>query len=352
MVCDDTNCIEATSLTAAQVPTTTALLYDDVPTPTIPITITTFCGGGEITRTFDVSDSFIVGDVGLGFNALHPNRDEIVVDLISPAGTRTRLIEPSGTMYGFANYDVWLSDAATQPLHMAIDDNVDEPYFDRAAQPDSPLSVFNGEAADGVWQLRICDLNPLTEGGVYNRSRLSLSPQGATLDSGHVGLCSADVHHGRQSHADAIDLWIGRRGQSHRRCDQFDLSTGCGAAGLDGHTVMTQTTQTSPTVVLAGQVTDGGGLNGVYVRVDPPEGASYRDSVDLTGTDWTYTPRPTVPGTYTFWLEAFDLAGNVRTSEPYEVQISTVNEVYLPIVMRNWVSVIESNWVYLPLIMR
>ncbi len=117
-------------------------------------------------------------------------------------------------------------------------------------------------------------------------------------------------------------------------------------------TVVTQTSQVASTVVLAGQVNDGSRLNGVCVRVDPPEGASYRDSVDLTGTDWMYTPRPTVPGTYTFWLEAFDLSGNVNTSEPYEVQISAVNEVYLPIVMRNWVSEIESNWVYLPLIMR
>ncbi len=57
-------------------------------------------------------------------------------------------------------------------------------------------------------------------------------------------------------------------------------------------------------------------------------------------------------GKYTFCLEAFDLAGNVSTSEPYEVQISAVNEVYLPIIMHNWVSVIESNWLYLPLIRR
>ncbi len=213
LVCDGTNCVEATSLVAAQVPTTTALLYDDVPTPTIPITITTFCGGGEITRTFEVSDSFIVGDVGLGFNALHPNREEIVVDLMSPAGTRARLIEPSGTMYGFASYDVWLSDAAAQPLHVAIDDNTDEPFFDRTAQPDSPLSVFNGEAADGEWQT--ADLRSESVDGRWGVQPQPIEPRASrdrTLDIGHVGLCAADVCHGRWSYADPLDLRTGRRG--------------------------------------------------------------------------------------------------------------------------------------------
>ena len=225
-------------------------------------------------------------------------------------------------MYGFANYDVWLSDAATQPLHMAIDDNVDEPYFDRAAQPDSPLSVFNGEAADGVWQLRICDLNPLTEGGVYNRSRLSLSPQGTALSTAGTWVYALPTFTTADSLTQTLSIY-GLDGVGNRTADAISLTYRLDVAPpvLTVITVVTQTSQVSPTIVLAGQVTDGGGLNGVYVRVDPPEGASYRDSVDLTGTDRTYTPRPTVPGTYTFWLEAFDLAGNVRTSEPYEVEI-------------------------------
>jgi hypothetical protein len=112
-------------------------------------------------------------------------------------------------------------------------------------------------------------------------------------------------------------------------------------------TAISFTSLQTPTVVLAGQVSDGGGLSSVYVRVDPPEGASYRDAVNRDGADWTYTPRPTVAGKYTYWLEAYDLAGNVSTSGPYEVQIGAVNQVYLPIVMRNWMNVLLTNLVYL-----
>lgn len=119
--------------------------------------------------------------------------------------------------------------------------------------------------------------------------------------------------------------------------------------------------------VLAGQVSDGNELEAVYVRVDPPDGASYRDlttpgvlyrtylplvmknssSVGLrlrrsgslssgsSSEGWLYTPRPDVGGTYTFWLEAYDTAGNVTQAGPYEVRVSTTIYVYLPVIARN-----------------
>ncbi|MBP7689320.1 MAG: hypothetical protein KA765_15495, partial [Thermoflexales bacterium] len=336
LVCDEVNCVKATTLTAAQVPTTTALYYTDAPSPTLPITTTTFCGGGEITRTFYVSDSFIVGETGLGFTAFHPNREEIVVDLISPAGTRARVIEPSGTLYGFANYDVWLSDAAPQPLHRAVDDAVNEPYFKRAAQPDTPLSVFNGEVASGVWQVQICDLNPLTNNGAYHRSRLSLSPQGAALSTAGTWAYALPTFAAADGLMQTLTIY-GQDGLGHRTASPISVTYQLDTVPpvLSVTTVVTHTSQTSPTVVLAGQVSDGGGLNGLYVRVDPPEGAAYRDGVNLSGANWSYTPRPAWPGTYIYRLEAYDLAGNVSTLGEYAVAVSGLKYVYLPLIRRN-----------------
>jgi hypothetical protein len=94
--------------------------------------------------------------------------------------------------------------------------------------------------------------------------------------------------------------------------------------------------QLSPTPVLTGTVSDGGGLDDVYVRVDPPDGASYYDLVDRSGADWSYTPRPTEGGTYTLWLAAYDQTGNATQTGPYEVQVSAPSDVYLPLVMRDF----------------
>ena len=44
-------------------------------------------------------------------------------------GYRVRVIsDPGGDPAAYQNYDVWLTDAAPQPLHAHADDQVDEPY--------------------------------------------------------------------------------------------------------------------------------------------------------------------------------------------------------------------------------
>jgi hypothetical protein len=73
----------------------------------------------------------------------------------------------------------------------------------------------------------------------------------------------------------------------------------------------------------------------VYVRVDPPDGASYRDRAAQAGADWTYMSRFADEGTHTLWLEAYDRAGNVTVSGPYEVQVSQVPMIYLPLIMND-----------------
>jgi hypothetical protein len=98
-------------------------------------------------------------------------------------------------------------------------------------------------------------------------------------------------------------------------------------------------------------VSDGGGLDDVYVRVEPPDGASYYDLVDRSGADWSYTPRLAEDGAYTLWLTAYDQVGNTTQMGPYTVLVGASNRVYLPLVTRNFTGQVSSR-VYLPLVIR
>ncbi|MCP4590605.1 MAG: hypothetical protein GY842_07670, partial [bacterium] len=130
-----------------------------------PIISTTVCGGGEITRTFIVADSFVVGEVRLGFNAAHARRNDISATLTSPTGTSVRVLGPkAGAPPDAQNYDVLLYDAATSGLHeFRGNDDVDadiqstEPHFDRETRPADPMRVFRGQDSNGTWTLALCD---------------------------------------------------------------------------------------------------------------------------------------------------------------------------------------------------
>ncbi|MCL5997864.1 MAG: proprotein convertase P-domain-containing protein [Chloroflexi bacterium] len=355
-ICRDTGagtvCDWATTLMTTLAPTNTASVYDDVPATPVDIIPTTYCGGGEITRFFNVTDDFIAGNMELGFNAIHPNRAEIVAELVSPAGTRVRVIGPSGTMYGFANDDVWLSDAAVGSLHVSSDDDPTEPYYDRLARPDTPLSAFNGEAAVGVWQLRICDANPLLNDGTYARSRLSLTPQGAALSTAGTWAYALPTLAGADGLTQTLSIY-GMDDVGNRTTSAISLTYQLDVVppALTVTTIITRRQQLFPLMVLAGQVSDGSGLNEVYVRVDSPEGASYRDAVSRSGAYWGYTLQPATPGIYTLWLAAYDVVGNVTTMGPYQVQAST-HWLYLPVVMHESSGETGANLIYLPQLTR
>ncbi|MFN2167838.1 MAG: proprotein convertase P-domain-containing protein, partial [Anaerolineae bacterium] len=174
----ETTCDPAGTILSTQTLTESAHVYDDV--SAVPLDLSgALCGGGEVTRTIWVSDSFIIGDTNLGLNVEHPHRDELIVDLFSPVGTHVRVVYGrANTAETYANYDVWLDDAAEGNLHNSADDDLGEPLFDRSARPDSSLDAFAGEDAQGVWTMRICDLVPGVNDGRYNRARLALTEQG------------------------------------------------------------------------------------------------------------------------------------------------------------------------------
>ena len=143
-------CVDGTCASATVSITDTAPLriYDDVPATPLDINSATNCSGGQIARTFTVTDSFVVAAVDFGFNAEHPLRDDIQAELVSPLGTHVRLLFNDGiTGTHYANYDVLLNDAATSAYSFGHDDDVSEPYFDREARPYAPLRAFEVQNA-------------------------------------------------------------------------------------------------------------------------------------------------------------------------------------------------------------
>jgi len=334
-VCREANgtqvCDAATMFLTTQAPTVTAYTYDDVPVAAVDLGAA-WCGGGEVTRTFVVGDDFAVGDVDLGFTALHPNREELAVDLISPAGDAVRVIAPSGETYGFANYDVWLDDAATGDLHnLASDDGV-APYFDRTARPDGALSAFNGTGAQGTWTLRICDLGAGINDGAYQRARLSLTPQSAALPVTGTWTYDLPLIDGADGLSQTLNIYaVDSVGNRTATAIPVHYWLDIVSPALEASTYISQTV-----MGLTGTATDGGGLDEVYAWGVAPDDTTYRETVVREGTTWSYVPRQTISGTHTLWVEAYDMAGNLSTAGPFAVSVFTteINHVYLPLVLR------------------
>ena len=332
----ETTCDPAGTILSTQTLTESAHVYDDV--SAVPLDLSgALCGGGEVTRTIWVSDSFIIGDTNLGLNVEHPHRDELIVDLFSPVGTHVRVVYGrANTAETYANYDVWLDDAAEGNLHNSADDDLGEPLFDRSARPDSSLDAFAGEDAQGVWTMRICDLVPGVNDGRYNRARLALTEQGDAVAWGGTWHYALPTPAGVDGVMQTVTVY-GADALGNRMPDPISLSyvLDVVAPEMAVTQVITRVFIDPPTVVLSGRVTDGDEVNGVYVRVDPPDGASYRDRAIQAGSDWAYAPHFAAEGTYILWLEAYDRAGNAAVSGPYEVQVLPLPIIYLPIVMRD-----------------
>ncbi len=132
------------------------------------------CPSGPLTRTFVVPESFIVGDVDLGVNLDHTWRGSLDVFLVSPTGTSVEVID--GNVGGTAadNFDVLLDSASGAQVQNPTNDVTAAPYYDRIAGPQNSLNAFNGQQANGVWTLQICDRSGPND-GYFNRAQLRLT---------------------------------------------------------------------------------------------------------------------------------------------------------------------------------
>ncbi|MCB0263073.1 MAG: right-handed parallel beta-helix repeat-containing protein [Calditrichaeota bacterium] len=101
------------------------------------------------TSTLTVDSSFSIADLNLTINLTHTWVLDLSITLTSPNGTSANLIGNVGIGDNF--WTTILDDEATDLII-----NGSTP-FDGSYQPEYPLSVFDGENAQGVWQLTIVD---------------------------------------------------------------------------------------------------------------------------------------------------------------------------------------------------
>jgi chitodextrinase len=76
--------------------------------------------------------------------------------------------------------------------------------------------------------------------------------------------------------------------------------------------------------VLTGTVSDAAGVSGLQVLIYAPDGGVTVASVPVTAGQWAYTPSFTSAsptGVYALRLQAYDLAGNLRRSGPFNLEL-------------------------------
>jgi subtilisin-like proprotein convertase family protein len=314
-----------------------AQLYDDEPAGPVAINSSTACSS-PIVRTFVVTDSFILGDVSVGLGIEHARRDDVQAELVSPSGTRVRLLYHSGITGTLrANYDVLLNDAATSAYSAGSGDDPAAAFYDRAARPNQPLQAFYGENPGGSWTLSICDVVPAAHDGWYHHSRLTLLPHDTSSRSSDWTYM---VRNDRPM--DWVTQTITIYGED--KVGNRTTNPLTQRVIVDNVPPVITTTQlasslglTLTVAALAGTVSDGGQVAGVFVTVWAPEGV-YQDAAVLNGKSWSYNLRPISLGVHRLEVSAVDLAGNVATTARYAVEIRPITYTYLPLVMRNYTS--------------
>jgi hypothetical protein len=160
----DVFCNAADLFTVEHDPT---FVYEDVPPAPVAIGAGTTCSGGEIVRTFTVTETFDVADLDVGLSISHTYRNDLHVTLYAPSGVSATLVSRAAAA---ANLDVLLNDAEATLIHHrwdGADHDVGGPF-------PHLLSRFVGEAVQGTWRLEICDSHPTEDDGAYLRSRLVL----------------------------------------------------------------------------------------------------------------------------------------------------------------------------------
>ncbi len=314
-------------------------LYDDEPATPIAINGGTACNGGSpIVRTFTVTESFVLDSVTIGLDIEHARRDDVQAELISPVGTRVRLLYHGGiTGAERASYDVLLDDAASSAFGAGDGDDPTASYYNRLARPYQPLRTFYGENAAGTWTLALCDLIPASGDGQYHRGQLRLQPRETAARSADW---TFTVHNGRPMDwvTQTVSLYgtdmVGNRMTAPLAFEVMvdnvaPVITTTHLAHLPGLNMNIE--------ALSGTVSDGGGVAGMFVTVWSPEGV-YQDVATVNGTSWRYVLHPLSISTYRLQVTAIDLAGNVATTEIFDVQIRPVTPVYLPFVIHEYVS--------------
>lgn len=142
------------------------------------------CGtAAQITRTFTVPTSAIIGDVDLGVLLTHTFRSDLRITLRSPGGITVNVM--TNTAGSGDNLNDRFDDeaAANISTHNAtVTDPVTPapPPYSHSFQPTSPLSAFDGQNAAGTWTMVICD-SAAADTGNFLRADLFITSTSLTV---------------------------------------------------------------------------------------------------------------------------------------------------------------------------
>ncbi|MEM7052440.1 MAG: C25 family cysteine peptidase [Acidobacteriota bacterium] len=153
--------------------------------------------GPNLSRTFVVADDFAIDGVALGLRIDHTSRDDLVVVLESPIGTRITVLNDT-SFDPDDNYDLLLSpDAEVTDPDDGDGDNTGEPFYHRDIDVDD-LDAFNGTPAMGTWTLYLCD-DTIGTDGTFQSARLILQETGL-----QTAACSGTVTYDWASNGDDL----------------------------------------------------------------------------------------------------------------------------------------------------
>lgn len=270
------------------------------------------CGSGGLVRTLTVAQSFVIGDLNVGLNLSHPFRNDILATLQSPAGTILSLVAAGS---GASNYALLLDDGAAADLASDFNDQAVSQGFANPRRPVGLLADVRGEDGAGNWTLTLCDQYPTSDDGFYHQSQLIFTPRDPNPPP-FSGQWLYDLN---------PSLNVEQPGRVLRLYGVDPA--GNRSAPLE----YTYTLDTKPPQLLfyspiAGQVTDGVGVDFMLIKAHTPDGETLLDRVAINGNQWVYTDTAQLLGDSNFivYVEAVDTAGNF-TEAPLSEFVSSLN---------------------------
>ncbi|MGB0383516.1 MAG: LamG-like jellyroll fold domain-containing protein [Ardenticatenaceae bacterium] len=339
----------------------TLYLYDDRPSQEVAIDATNACPTqNPLVRTFPVTDTFTVANVQLGLNIEHSYRNDIEVFLRAPSGDEILLI---GKAKNANNFDLLFSDSAFSNISRDDSDhNIAAPYYENAGYAAAPLFLFNGQEANGVWELQICDRYPAENDGIYHHARLILTAERVPENTNATWSYRLPVGSGEYNEQ---ALTISALDTMGNRSEPINLNfTVDSTPPTIQATIPLTTSKLYREVDLSGHIEDLSGMASLQLHILDPdhqlsieditldeptpfsqpaapriEGLDYKLFLPFvaggyaTKKDWSYTstnPFSKV-GTHQVWLEGEDNAGNRSRIGPFDINVTAVEKVYLPI---------------------
>ncbi len=310
--------------------------YDDQPETPLAVGSANGCTDGTpVTRSFSVAENVTVAEVELGLMLEHPFRNDLRATLQSPSGTQVRVLDFAADA---ANLNATFSDRASTSIYLTddLDDHQLTTPFVLHRQPHTgQLVAFQGEPAQGTWQLTLCDRAPAADDGQYLRSRLTLRSTALPSGSSATWRATLQIPANVDAQARTLHLYGYDAAGNRSAALPVDLTLDT----LEPHMTSITSTLRLPSqadVALTGTVSDSAP---VLLSLDILSPRHTRTSVGLQQDaqgNWQFNPvgHVTRPGRYCLWVRAEDAAGNVSLTGPVALEATARQPVYLPLVLQ------------------